>query len=436
MKLTKIVTSYLLVVLSAFLLIAAYAMPFWCDWLTLIFLVPLFLAVLMMPVSWREGLLWGSLFFGFHLYGVWLLIIEKGEGDIRWPVILILFMYCSLQISFWFWLAQKAAEFSATDARRIIYFSLILFLYFVWQYTIMFWFWGGQFGYCFGMPLLPLAQHPQWLSLLPIFSSYGLLAILIIDSVLLAQYCKTRNNRYLIGWFLGIVPFVYGWVMQPVDTIPAYVASFGYVQPPISRKNLLQCALEINNSVNQLVEQRPDISWIFMPEGSFPFFLNEHPDIVSLISNIACSDQVNIAIGSHKREGAHEYNGLYCLAYPSIMQSYDKKILMPFAEYLPFPWHHCTTLKKLFLKDIKGFNPKEVNSAGALIIDEKIAFFPCICAELYFGNPPKNKPLLCIVNDSWFSTYYMRHLMFLFARFRAIEYKQELFILGIILVLG
>src|SRR5438552_8185711 len=145
-----------LIVFSAVMLVAAYAIPSWCDWLVFFFLVPLFYAA---PISWRYGLLWGALFFGFHLYGVWQLILEKGEGDIRFVVIGILFVYCTAQAAFWFWITSKGALLFNILAYQLIWSGCIWYCYFIWTYTSMFWFWGGWFGYCFALPLLPLAEH-------------------------------------------------------------------------------------------------------------------------------------------------------------------------------------------------------------------------------------------------------------------------------------
>ena len=81
--------STVLIVLSAVLLCVAYAWPvYWC-WLVFVFLIPLF--AVDRPVGFKDGLLWGLVFYSLHLYPIAQILYDRAQGEYRlllYPVLI------------------------------------------------------------------------------------------------------------------------------------------------------------------------------------------------------------------------------------------------------------------------------------------------------------------------------------------------------------
>ncbi len=134
-------------------------------------------------------------------------------------------------------------------------------------------------------------------------------------------------------------------------------------------------------------------------------------------------------IGSHRRTGKKLFNSLYYIKGGRIIYSYDKNLLFPFIEYIPFNIFNNTWAKNLFLKEPNAFVSNGVDHCDWVEIAPDLIFFPLICFDFYCGNRaslPEGITVLLLVNDSWFSYRYMKNLMFLYARFVACQSRQPI----------
>ncbi|HSW74001.1 MAG TPA: hypothetical protein VLG71_02500, partial [Candidatus Limnocylindria bacterium] len=124
-------------------------------------------------------------------------------------------------------------------------------------------------------------------------------------------------------------------------------------------------------------------------------------------------------------------NSLFVLSRNLVIDSYDKNLRMPITEYLP-EYLNFPCIRRLFLKNKKEFSTKK-RSGRAIKLGRDFTVVPRICSELYFDTsftPPPGIPVLCLVNDSWFAADYLRHLMLLFARFKALEWQADVVYVG------
>jgi len=199
---------------------------------------------------------------------------------------------------------------------------------------------------------------------------------------------------------------------------------------------LLDDAQQINKKLHLFLDANPEKTIVIMPESTFPAPINDYPEVIKLWQENVLSRNLILLIGAHKLQDNKLYNTLYCIDAFKVIQDYDKKILMPFTEYIPnfLPTFYKKNknnnkgLKNIFIKDKREFTSSP-NSTDTKVIN---CFIPYICSEFYFG-PIKQKTqetILCVVNDSWFSTNYLKNLMFLFAQYTAMETEQTIIYAG------
>ena len=79
---------------------------FFCVFL---FLIPLYYLFLEKKneISYKEGFLWGFLFWSVHFYYLFILINEHAYGSFKFLTIIFLVFYFSLYSGLWFYLTSK-----------------------------------------------------------------------------------------------------------------------------------------------------------------------------------------------------------------------------------------------------------------------------------------------------------------------------------------
>ncbi|HEB41490.1 MAG TPA: hypothetical protein ENI08_00530 [Candidatus Dependentiae bacterium] len=266
---------------------------------------------------------------------------------------------------------------------------------------------------------------------------YVLLFFLISCSGFIALLFCTKQYIWILPSLLCLLPFLGGkFLVQHADDIPSYLSKIGYVRPPKSEAYPLDVAQEIQGAITDLLQQRSDVNCIVMPESSYPFPLNEDQDMIDLWCDNALPDDVSLLIGAHRREQHALHNCVYLLNQGRIVNFYDKRHMMPFVEKVPSLWNIFTCFYTLFLQKNREFSPG--NRPNVLFtLSNNVTFVPRICSELFFdttGNRDhiiqKDIPMLLVVNDSWFLGEYMRNLICLYAKLKAIEEGREILYVG------
>ncbi|MGK0265801.1 MAG: apolipoprotein N-acyltransferase [Maricaulis sp.] len=155
------------------------------------------------------------------------------------------------------------------------------------------------------------------------------------------------------------------------------------------------------------LEQVTHVLW---PEGALPIYMLEDGATLSLIGEILGDDQVlmtGINRRSQTEEGDSYYNSLAVLRYhggaPRIVGLYDKVLLAPFGETIPF----SGLLSAIGFAEFARlqFTP----GAGPFVMDLPGAppVMPLICYEGIFpnfvrGGDPRPAWLFNLSNDAWF----------------------------------
>ena len=200
------------------------------------------------------------------------------------------------------------------------------------------------------------------------------------------------------------------------------------MRPPLyQNKEWLDCAQELNRGLNQLLERRPEVTCIFMPESAYPFCLNEYASAVELLTDVDGNNDVTILMGAYKNNEQGMYNSVYILSHNSIRGSYDKTERVPFVEYIPMPWRSIPAIENIFFKQYKEFSPQKGDQGFFTLFDTPC--IPYICSDLFLQAPlhrqHEDAALLCCVNDSWFADGYIPHMMYLFAKYYAMAHVRD-----------
>lgn len=163
----------------------------------------------------------------------------------------------------------------------------------------------------------------------------------------------------------------------------------------------------------------PDL--IVWPETAVPFLPAEQAEARARITQAAGAP---VVLGALDRgRGERLTNSLMVLADGEIVAQYDKHHLVPFGEYLPYPWFFGTLGFERLVPG-RGFEagpgPQVIEAAGLP------AFSPLICYEMIFPGqvvPQGERPafLLQVTNDAWFGRFGGPEQHLAQARMRAIE---------------
>jgi apolipoprotein N-acyltransferase len=170
------------------------------------------------------------------------------------------------------------------------------------------------------------------------------------------------------------------------------------------------------------------VKYIIWPESAIPTNVQVDPFILPAISSSLRDGQILLAGAVRTSDDDMKlgrsafFNTMVILDNKGRTAFYDKAILVPFGEYMPFGGKILTALE--------GFTAGQGLRVMELV-DGTPAFVPLICFESLFSGIIETKSsssglqaqwLVNITNDSWFShSFGIYHLLFA-AKVRAIEY--------------
>ena len=158
-------------------------------------------------------------------------------------------------------------------------------------------------------------------------------------------------------------------------------------------------------------------------ENNFPYLLD---DIDLKIFKDSLKENQVLVIGATRFEDNKYYNSLISIT-KSKANYFDKKILVPFGEFLPL--RDTFT----FLERIVGpHNYSNGKEERIIYLPNNISFVPVICYEIVFYwkllNKSNNKSnfIINITNDFWFGKYLGPYQHFYLTRIRAAEFNKPI----------
>ncbi len=412
---------------------------FWCSF---IWLTPLFYLAFTQTkaVSWRDGLVWGLLFYSLHLIPVTHLFVCQAQGVGRFIFPVLLIFYCAFHVALWFLLAATSAWLLGDGkfARGVAWFAWTT-IFIVWVPDGLLWISGQYIGYPLSFPLLPLAQYPALLWLLPILGRAVLVMLQVGVGLSMTLLFMNHFSKSLFLVAFCLLPFVSGLTVRLAPKkLPDFFYTLGYVCPPkvtegahpMDARHPMDVAQEVYYRMRAVLENHPKVTVLVMPELSYRFALNEHPHVVALWCNNALHENVSLFIGACRRDRGKVYNSLYYIKEGCIAGCYDKSRLMPLVEYVPAWLKKIPGLCSLFLNDNEFC---AVPCDGKLFhVSQECFCEPYICAEIFFGKMntsqarvrlSDNTLILSILNDVVLEKQ-IQSLMLLWNSFQAIQWRQ------------
>ena len=155
---------------------------------------------------------------------------------------------------------------------------------------------------------------------------------------------------------------------------------------------------KIEGNILKLIEQS-NSDFIVFAENNYPYIIS---DTNYININKKIKNYQKVIIGSTREENGKFYNSFLFLENDKI-QHFDKRILVPFGEFLPLRKY----LK--FMENISGAMDFQRGKIDRILTSkEGIIIFPIICYEIIFDkifkdiNKYKIDFIINITNDSWF----------------------------------
>ena len=247
-------------------------------------------------------------------------------------------------------------------------------------------------------------------------SSYLIIFIYILPVLFIYSY-KLKNIKKFISvihlpFLLVFALLFFNLNSNKVEQNKKISLEIFQIFSPINKfdKHLIQTDIihKIKNS---------NAEYIIFAENNYPYLISDINSI-DILKHI--KDNQKVIIGTTRIDKSKFYNSFIFLEKDNV-QIFDKQILVPFGEFLPFRSY----IK--FLENISGnvdFTPG--NKERIIKSSDQINILPVICYEIIFNkvlrkiNENEIDILINITNDSWFGNTLGPYQHFYHARMRAL----------------
>lgn len=260
--------------------------------------------------------------------------------------------------------------------------------------------------------------------------TYGLSYLTIVVFLFPTIFLFYQNKHFKIIFILYFLVFIF--ISTSFILRSDKLDNLNYKN---SKVTLAQMNFLLNNKLNQhnlriqyeeILEtiKINDSDVLIFAENNFPYLVEGNKEMLSLQDNL--HPNTHLIIGSTKKEDNKFYNSLYSINNNTI-NTFEKKILVPFGEFLPFRHY----LK--FMEIIVGSTDFSLGKNQRIMkLNDKLNFIPAICYEIIFFwkliNSENNNAdfIINLTNDSWFGKLSGPYQHFYLARLRAAEFNKPL----------
>ena len=331
-------------------------------------------------------------------------------------VFLLLIILLSLILSLIFTIISKLGK-------NIPIFFLIPFMFTITEYIISI--------ICYGFPWftfsLVISSNDYLLFSLKSFgtliSSYLIIQIFCLPFIFITKVNLKKEMRYFSFFIvlpiiiLSILNFNFKNNDYKTKTIDLEIFQLNFKN---NDKSLVP-EKKLNIIINNIQKSTADL--LIFGENNLPYVLDNLN--LKILKDSLKENQVLI-IGATRFENNKYYNSLISIT-KSEVNYFDKKILVPFGEFLP--------LRDMlnFLERIVGPNNFSNGNEQRLInLPNNISFIPVICYEIVFYWKLLNKLnynsnfIINITNDFWFGKYIGPYQHFYLTKIRAAEFNKPI----------
>ncbi len=355
--------------------------------------------------------------FGFFIsYLIWVknpfYVFEETKNFFL--VFLLLIILLSLILSLIFTIILKFGK-------NIPIFFLIPFIFTITEFIISIIFYGFPW---FTFSLVISSNEYLLFSLKSfgtLISSYLIIQIFCLPFIFISKVNLKTEIRYLsLFIFLPIIFLLISNVNSQNNNFKTKTIDLEIFQLNFKNNDKsLTPEKKLNIIINNIQKSTADL--LIFGENNFPYLLDDFD--LKILKNTLKENQVLI-IGATRFDNNKYYNSLISIT-TSKVNYFDKKILVPFGEFLP--------LRNLlnFLERIVGPNNFSKGNEQRLInLSNNISFIPVICYEIVFYWKLLNKLnynsnfIINITNDFWFGKYIGPYQHFYLTKIRAAEFNK------------
>ncbi len=413
--------NFLLSLASAGLLILCFP-RFDLAWLAPFALTPMLVALAVEPRPWRRFLMgWsaGAVFwFGVCYWIQFVLAFHGGMGNLAgWLLFLLFCAAKALHMGFFAWLAGiLMRRWWAIPGVAALWVAVEVThgsLGFAWLAL-------GNAGIDMSFPM----------RLAPYTGVYGLSFVFAMMAVTLAL-AVLRRPRVELLWLAPLAALL---LLPPLPRAEAGHDTALLVQPNISeteqwtfesleRTQRRMAALTLESALAQTAQPPSLLIW---PEAPAPFYYDEDPHLRNYIEALTHTAHAYLLTGevSHTPRGAPLNSAVLISPAGSLVSRYDKVNLVPFGEFVPWPFGWLTSKISTEAGDFAAGKRVVVSPVGA----HKIGVF--ICYESVFPRFVRQfaddgaEVLVNISNDGWFGQSAARRQHLSLVRMRAAENRR------------
>jgi apolipoprotein N-acyltransferase len=394
-------------------------------------LCPVLVMVLWEAVTPRRAALLG-LAFGVGTFGVgtwWLFVSIRGFGGAPlWLTALLMGLLVCVMAAYYALLGWVAARWlPAAGPRRWLAGLPALWLLAEWLRG-----WVGT-----GFPWLSLGYSQTDTPLAgfaPLVGVYGLSALLLLGAGALLMVLRSSGRARLAAAVVALLPWPLGALLAGHSWTHAFGApvTVAVVQGAIPQDEKWQAAnVEPTRLLYAaLTERALGARLIVWPEAALPQLINEPPvpEFLGRLNSRARLAGSDIAMGVIREDdnGQDYFNSIMTLT--DHLSFYNKRHLVPFAEYFPIPAFVRDWLRLMSLP-YSDFTPgrddqQPLRAAG-------VTLAPTICYEDAFAQAQRrliaaSQVLLTVSNDAWFGRSSARYQHFQIGRMLALSADKPL----------
>ncbi len=412
--------------------------------------------VIFFIVGLLTSLLFPPYFFlplGFFIFPYICFFIEKNKYNLK-KIILFKYIFSyafALFLSFLFWIQNPFYVFEETKNLFLLSILLIIFLSLIFSLVFI-------LIVCFNnfIPtifIIPLAFTVfeyiisvifygfPWITFSLIFSSLEYFSFLIknfgtlVSSYIIIQlfcipyiFLKKQNFKlsylyysiFIVAPLIIIVFFNSIFIDNKNNITKNIKLEIFQLNQEITNTSLFS-EIRLNKIINYISESDADI--LIFGENNYPYIITD--ENIEFIKNILKKNQTLI-IGGTRIYKDNYFNTLLHINNNDFFY-FDKKILVPFGEFLPLR----NSLS--FLEPISGSNDFSKGTKNRLIkINNDISYIPVICYEIIFywkliNNLNYNSDFIInITNDIWFGNILGPYQHFYLTKLRAAEFNKTI----------
>lgn len=272
-----------------------------------------------------------------------------------------------------------------------------------------------------------MASTPYTIALAPLLGVHLCsLLVVFLASVLFSKNLNLTSIAYL-SLILGLIitfedePKLTEFWDKTIRIVQPNLAEHHLGKPDAQNKTLA-----ILSELSITPDKDSDIKAVIWPEASYPYLFHGAEAELGYLSTLAPAGGYLITGVDRIDSDKHLFNSIVAIgADTKVVSTYDKNILVPFGEYVPFS--NLLPFVDKVAYGLSEFTPGAIYSEK--LDDIALKYYPLVCYEVIFPieqDLTQYEWLLNVTNDAWYGRSSGPYQHFAMSKFKAAEYGMPL----------